>query len=24
LRTLEQGFHLGGRINWTRDSLYDR
>ena len=24
LRTLEQGFHLGGQINWTRESLYDR
>lgn len=24
LKTLEHGFHMGGRINWTRESLYDR
>jgi hypothetical protein len=24
LRTLDQGFHLGGKIDWKREDLYDR
>ena len=24
LQSLEKGFHLGGRINWTREDLYER
>ena len=24
LHTLNQGFHLGGEISWTREDLYDR
>ena len=24
LETLKEGFHLGGRINWKREELYER
>lgn len=24
LQALKEGFHLGGRINWKREDLYDR
>lgn len=24
LQALKEGFHLGGRINWKRENLYDR
>jgi predicted transcriptional regulator len=24
LNTLKRGFHLGGRMNWQREDLYDR
>jgi predicted transcriptional regulator len=24
LSTLKRGFHLGGRMNWQREDLYDR
>ena len=24
LQTLEKGYHLGGRITWKREDLYDR
>ncbi|MBW1788442.1 MAG: hypothetical protein JRK53_17770 [Deltaproteobacteria bacterium] len=24
LHTLEKGFHLGGRIDWKREDLYER
>ena len=24
LQTLDQGFHLGGKITWSREDLYER